>query len=369
MRVLMVNDLALESGWGAEIHIARLAEGLRRAGDTVELFAGEIVHRGASRTLDVWDPFARRALQRRAAGFRPDVVHHHNVLRELSISVLGVPTGVPTVMTVHEHRLLGVLDDRLHGPRDLGKVALSRLHRRAARRHVDVLVGVSRDLTSDLQAAGFPNVVYMPSFADVPPPELTPLDVRLTKDVVLAGRLTPDKGVRVATQAFARVAGRHPRARLLVAGEGPEATAVLALQGELGSDRVQLLGKLDVPGVQSLLAQARVVVAPAVPSVRPEGAGLTPIEAALLGRPTIVSDDPALREFVDESDGGLVVPAGSVTDLAVALDRLLSDAELAHRLGAAGRRVALERRTTTAVLPLVRAAYERALELRAVRPS
>src|SRR5579872_621042 len=103
MRVLMVNDVAIESGWGAEAHLARLANGLRAAGDTVEVFAGERVHTGATRALDVWDPIARRELAERARRFQPDVIHHHNVLRELSVSVLGVPAGTPTVMTVHEH--------------------------------------------------------------------------------------------------------------------------------------------------------------------------------------------------------------------------------------------------------------------------
>src|SRR3954469_4017845 len=107
MRVLMVNDVAIESGWGAEAHLARLASGLRAVGDTVEVFAGERVHAGASKALDLWDPWARRQVADRARRFGADVIHHHNVLRELSVSVLGVPSGTPTVMTVHEHRLLG----------------------------------------------------------------------------------------------------------------------------------------------------------------------------------------------------------------------------------------------------------------------
>src|SRR5438094_336584 len=117
MRILMVNDMAIESGWGVESHLTRLTEGLRAAGDTVEFFAGEVLHTGPGKMLDVWDPFARRTLRRRAERFDPDVVHYHNVVRELSVSVLGVPARVPGVMTVHEHRLLGVPDSPPRSPR------------------------------------------------------------------------------------------------------------------------------------------------------------------------------------------------------------------------------------------------------------
>src|SRR2546426_7331529 len=100
MRVLLVNDRSPVAGSGVEVHLGVLAGALEVAGDTVEMFAGEIVHRGPARLLDVWDPWARRALRRMAQGFQPDVVHHHNVVRELSVSVLGVPQHAACVLSV-----------------------------------------------------------------------------------------------------------------------------------------------------------------------------------------------------------------------------------------------------------------------------
>jgi glycosyltransferase involved in cell wall biosynthesis len=76
-----------------------------------------------------------------------------------------------------------------------------------------------------------------------------------------------------------------------------------------------------------------------------------------------VSDDPALRELIDDAGAGIVVPPGAPADLADALDRLLGDAALAERLGEAGRRVALERHTTEVVVPNMRVIYERARAL------
>jgi glycosyltransferase involved in cell wall biosynthesis len=361
MRILMVNDMAIESGWGAESHVARLVDGLRAQGDTVEVFAGEVEHQGAARALDVWDPFARRTLRARAHAFGPDVIHYHNVLRELSVSVLGVSDHLPSVLTVHEHRLLGVPDSPPRGPRGLLKIPLAWFHRRVVRRRVDVVLGVSKEMTNELRAAGFPAAAHMPQFAADPPRDLERVPVARAHDVVIASRLTPEKGVRELTEAYMAVADRHPESRLVVAGEGPEEAVVLAAQRRLGPDRVRVLGRLSLDAVQSLFAAARVVV---VPSVYREGSPTTPIEAALVGRPVIVTDEPGLREFVDESGGGIVVARGSVPELATALDQVLGDGAFAERLGDAGRAYAVENRTVSAVLPVVRSFYERAVEQR-----
>jgi glycogen(starch) synthase len=178
-------------------------------------------------------------------------------------------------------------------------------------------------------------------------------------DVCFAGRLERGKGVLVLAAAFARIAERHPEARLVLAGEGPCRPDLEALGARLGPGRVQLLGQLGASEVSAVLARARVAVAP---SLDPEGAGLTPIEAALAGRPSIVSDDPALREPLDRSGGGLVVAAGDVEALAAALDRILGDRALAAALGRAGRDGALRHHTTEAAVAATHAAYGRALQ-------
>jgi len=112
VRVLLVNDLAPSAGGGTETYVGRLAEALAAAGDDVELLAGAVAHRGAGRVLDVYDPWARRLVARTARAFGADVVHHHNVIRELSVAVLGAPRELPCVLTVHDHRLVGAADPR-----------------------------------------------------------------------------------------------------------------------------------------------------------------------------------------------------------------------------------------------------------------
>ena len=336
MRILLVNDLAPEAGWGTETHLRRLARGLRAAGDDVELFAGEISHRGVGKVRDLWDPIARRRLAERARAFRPDVVHHCNVVRELSVSVLGVPRGVPTVMTVLDQRIVGAGDYGRGSLRGLADALVKRPFDRAvARRTLDAAIAVSAPLADKLRAAGFRGVEHVPVYALDPLVPLQP--VTASYDVVYVGRLTPDKGIGVLVEAFEKVAADRPAARLRVGGAGPEERRVAELATRLGSDRVELLGRLDEAGVSALLSGARVVVLPSLPSVRPEGSPLAAVEAALHGRPLVTSDDPGLQEIVAVLGAGQSVRAGDASALADAVARVLDDDELATRWGETAR--------------------------------
>lgn len=358
MRVLLVNDIAPDVGWGTETHLRRLAAGLTAAGDDVELFAGEVVHHGAGKLLDLWDPFARRALARRAAQFRPDVVHHLNVVRELSVSVLGVPRGTPNVMTVLDQRIVGAGDYDTRSVRGALDAWVKRPFDSAvARRRLDASIAVSEPIAVKLRSAGFRGVEHVPVYALDPVVPLQP--VTATRDVVYAGRLTPDKGLGVLVDAFGRLAPGFPDARLLVAGDGPERERVAALAARLGDERVQLLGRLDEDGISRLFAAARVVVLPSLPSVRPEGSPLTAVEAALHGRPIVASDDPGLVEIVRVLGAGRCVKAGDGTALAEALTEVLSDDAVATRWGETARVAAAATYAPARVTERVRAVHER----------
>jgi glycosyltransferase involved in cell wall biosynthesis len=68
-----------------------------------------------------------------------------------------------------------------------------------------------------------------------------------------------------------------------------------------------------------------------------EGFGLVAVEAMGCGCAVVGSDLPAMRDFLRHEETGLVVEAGSESDLAQALIRLLDDPGLRRELGAAGR--------------------------------
>ena len=68
-----------------------------------------------------------------------------------------------------------------------------------------------------------------------------------------------------------------------------------------------------------------------------EGLSHVLLEAMAAGLPILASDVGGNRALVRDEDDGLLVPYGDVAATAAALQRLLSDADLRARLGAAGR--------------------------------
>lgn len=77
----------------------------------------------------------------------------------------------------------------------------------------------------------------------------------------------------------------------------------------------------------------------AFPSTK-EGFGLAPLEAMAAGTPAIVSDLPVFAEWLRPGRDALQVPVGDDVALAAALDRVLTNENLAARLRAAGQRLA-----------------------------
>lgn len=359
MRVLLVNDLPPGRIGGAEQYLDRLIGGLEAAGDVVDVFAGQVTHDGPAKVLDVWDPRAAHLVAERARAFGADVVHHHNVARELSVSVLTATPERATVVTLHDHRLLGVGDVPDRGLAGLVQRYVKRpLDRRVAVSRVDAAVAVSPSLEARARAAGFRHVVHVPQPGRLPTAPLR--DVRSCRDVLFAGRLSRDKGVLVLLEAFAEIAGSFPDAQLRIAGDGPEREAVEAAAGRLPG-RAEVLGALDQSRVSTELAAARVVVIPSLPAVRPEGASLVTVEAALHGRPVVIGEDPAVREVADALGGAVSVTPCDPGTLADAIGRVLSDDELAVGLGETARRAALERHDPVRVAERVRVVHRDAV--------
>jgi glycosyltransferase involved in cell wall biosynthesis len=259
------------------------------------------------------------ALMRRE---RPDLVHANSskagVLGRLAAALAGVPVRI---FTAHGWAF------------NASSGATSTLYRWADRMMApltSVTICVSeRDREAGIAArtcrAG--RTVVMPSAVDAGPPP--PPRERRTPVVVTVARLAEPKDPLTLVRALAAVRGPAFTARLV--GDGPERPAVEAEIRAAGLlEQVELTGeRRDVP---QLLEHADVFVL----SSRSEGAPLSVLEAMAAGLPVVATAVGGVPELVDDGTTGLLVPPGDAPALAAALERLLGDAALRARMGAAG---------------------------------
>ncbi len=151
------------------------------------------------------------------------------------------------------------------------------------------------------------------------------------------GRLKRYKGIGLAIEALAVARRTRADLRLDIAGTGDHRAALERLAGRLGqSPAVTFHGYVSEERKVSLLRSAW---ANLFPSPK-EGWGITVVEAAACGTPSIASDSPGLRDSVRHMETGYLVPHGDVDALAARMLELAGNSALVTRLGAAARQFA-----------------------------
>jgi glycosyltransferase involved in cell wall biosynthesis len=152
------------------------------------------------------------------------------------------------------------------------------------------------------------------------------------------------KGIEVAIRALAAARRQRPDLRLDIAGSGPDRTRLERMAAELGlASAVRFHGFVAEGAKLDLLRRTWANVFPSPK----EGWGITVMEAAACGTPSLASDSPGLRDSVRHDVTGLLVPHGDVDALARRMLELAGDPALVARLGRAAREHA-ERWTWTA---------------------
>jgi glycosyltransferase involved in cell wall biosynthesis len=139
-------------------------------------------------------------------------------------------------------------------------------------------------------------------------------------------------------EAFARVRAGREDARLLLKHPLSETPASVSSAIErLGLvDSVIVLGNVPAERLPDVYRAADVVVSLASSDSSPRSVW----EALACARPVIVSDLPWARDELAEDGRALLVPLDPA-EVAVAIEQVLAEPELAERLGAAGRELAV----------------------------
>jgi glycosyltransferase involved in cell wall biosynthesis len=212
----------------------------------------------------------------------------------------------------------------------------------AALRRADGVRAVSGYAARLVREVGREPDDVFPAFNDVEPfVAAPPAPLPESPQALFVGVLELYKNVDGLVDAWRIVAREIPRARLVIVGEGARESVVESLVAELPG-QTRRLRRLAADDVARELDGSTLLVLPS----RSEGLGRVVVEAMSRGRAVVATRVGGIVELVDDGRTGLLVAPGDTRALASALVRVLSDRELAARLGAAGRSDAETKRVT-----------------------
>jgi glycosyltransferase involved in cell wall biosynthesis len=219
-------------------------------------------------------------------------------------------------------------------------------------RHADAVRTLSPQTTRQVRELGVEPAAEFPAFVDLEAFTETP-SVPLPDEprALFVGVLERYKAVDVLADAWRRA----PVGRLHLVGTGPLQPLVEELARE--DERVTWTARLAQEEVVRALDDSTVLLLPS----RSEGLPRIVMEAFCRGRPVIGSRRGGTPDLVQDGVNGLLVDAEDVDGLARAIERVLTDRELAERLAAGARKSAQEwARTPEEYAASVRELVERA---------
>lgn len=361
-RVLVVAPNFPPSRGGAQRWAAEVAQSLHRAGHTVEVLAPA----GAgSHAFDASMPFpvhrcvvpgdgmawsAIAAIRRINRRLRPTIIlAGHWSGAHAALRAAG--GGVPVVSAVHGREV------RL---RPLAAVPPAQRIYDRIRTHVfanaAALVCVSRFTRQQMRDAGVDehrlhvvcNGVDVRYF-QVPTGRhffgrygLSDRRILLT-----VARLVSRKGIDTVIEALPAILRREPSAVYAVIGSGPDRTRLESIAMRHGVlANVRFLGAIEELDLIDAYQNCDIFIMPARdegPDV--EGFGLVFLEAGACGKPVVGSRAGGIPDAVADGETGVLVDPSSCDQVTDAVVRILSDSELAARLGEAGREFATTQRS------------------------
>ncbi len=301
---------------------------------------------------------AKRRFRAMLERVRPDVVHFHNIAHQLSPSIIHAAraAGVPTVMTLHDYKLVcasyamladGRPCERCRGGRyyqcvltgctkgSRVKSLLSTmemyLHHRllGVYRLVDRFISPSRFLIEKLREMGFDRPIeYLPNFTDAG--EFEP-SAGESGRIVYFGRLSPEKGVGALIEAV-----RDMSVELDLVGDGPGRAELEARVRRYSLGHIRFWGHMNGVGLRERVARAQFTV---LPSEWYENNPLAVVESFAMGKPVVAAAIGGIPELVRDGETGLTFAPGDVAELQTRMRFMLDHPDACARMGKTARRL------------------------------
>ncbi len=182
------------------------------------------------------------------------------------------------------------------------------------------------------------------------------LSCKNEKMIMHISNFRPVKRVTDVVRVFKKVLESVP-ARLVMVGEGPERLSAVGVAKQLGiADRITWLGVHE--RIETIIPCADLILHPS----EHESFGLVPLEAMASEVPVICTRSGGVCEVVEDGLCGYLCEVGDIDTMAQRAVAILTDPDLADRLGKAGRARAQEMFTKERIVLEYEALYRELIE-------
>ena len=209
----------------------------------------------------------------------------------------------------------------------------------AVRQHLVCDLGVSKDSI---------DIIYNGIDAKKFSPHASTMDKAIIKKqyslhdgpvIGIISRLSKVKGHQYLLGAFAKVSEKMPDAQLLIVGDGPQ-----KYKDSLDS-QAKVLGISSkvyfYPACKDTVIPLSVIDVFCHPSLQ-EGLGLSILEAMAMELPVVASDVGGIYTLIKHKVNGFLISSMDEQALAEAILQILSDPDMADRMGKASRKIVLK---------------------------
>lgn len=349
----MVNDYKDVIG-GAELYLYNLSKSLQKEGYEIEYFFSNASLKD-SKTYSQKQPFLKM-LQRifnihayfRMKKFitlhKPDIIHMHGILNELSPSILQACKNIPVIMTVHNNLIVNAVSTPAS---TIGKPCKTRIcpgcincvgikgaiyeyikhyiHKKLFKR-ISLYICPSQYMYHFLQEASFSPIAYIPNGIN----PLTYVPIKNFHELLYVGRLTKDKGVEYLLKAMPEVIKRFSRCSLTLVGSGVDESYFHKLTQTLKiAQNVKFVGAVTSNELQKYYQRSTIVI---VPSIYNDNFPTVCLEAMSVGRPVIGTRMGGIPELIEDGKTGWIVAPESSFELSAKIQELLANRESLQRM-------------------------------------
>ncbi len=292
----------------------------------------------------VYNPEAVQKLEKLLSEFKPHIVHLHIFQSRLSSAIIKTikKSGIPSVMTVHEYKMLcpvyicldskGEICEKCANGNYIPCITNKCTQNSYLASAINAIESKVRDqffnYENNIDAFVYPsqfiknkhtqykdalkNKSYViHNFIDLNKFSTT----QQKEDYYLYyGRLSREKGVPTLINAWKK----FPHLKLKIVGSGPEENLIKQLVKELNLSNVELLGAKYGNELTQIIQKAKFTL---VPSEWYETFGLTIIESYACGTPVIAAAIGGIEELVDENKTGFLFESHNENKLCAAIQK------------------------------------------------